>query len=523
MSLSWLDYAIVLVYLAGMLAFGADLARRRRSDDEYFLASRRMPWLAVGISIVASMLSSLTYLSEPGEVWKSGVTHVLGKLLGIPFEMLVVWGFCIPFMMRFRYTSVYEYLGQRFGMAARRLGVALFLGMVVLWMGFVVLASSQALNLVTGIPLPLFIVMLGAVATIYTMLGGLRAVIWTDVVQVSLLVFGGIATIAYVAWQTGTWLPDWLANASQYVRSRQQMEEIPWFSWDPTLRASVVTVAVNMFVWHLCIHTSNQMTVQRYFSTDSVRSARRGFVASALIHVAINLLLVSVGLAILYFYVGQGIAIDGDLDPEKNRDLIFPAFAVHRLPSGVGGALLAALLAAAMSTIDSGVNSIATVITVEFGAKQSRDEGNSANHVAAAMLVTLAAGAFITLAAYTLSFMPAHWGIVGAIPRTFNAVTGPLGGLFLIGIFMPSVRQRAAIGATVLGLISSVTMGYLEQIGQLLQQFGATADRLPALSFTWILPCSLLVTLLAAPLLRVLDATTAEDLAGLTWKTRNQA
>lgn len=519
-SLSWIDHTIVVVYLGGMLAFGVYLSRKRRSDEEYFLAGRRMPWLAVGISIVASMLSSLSYLSEPGEVWKSGVTHVAGKLLGIPFEMLVVWGFCIPFMMRFRYTSAYEYLGDRFGVAARRLGVLLFLGMVVLWMGFVVLASAKALHVVTGIPIPLVILVLGTVATVYTMLGGLRAVVWTDVVQVALLTGGGIATIVFVIWQTGTWLPDWLATASDYVSSQQNMTAIPWFSWDPTLRATVVTVAVNMFVWHLCMHTSNQITVQRYFSTDSPQSARRGFLASSIIHVAIDLLLVTVGLAVLYYYVGQGIEIDGGLSPENDRDLIFPVFAMNRLPAGCGGAILAALLAAAMSTIDSGVNSIATVITVELGSREQKPAHRSANHVGIAMMVTLTAGAFITAAAYAISFLPAKWGIVGAIPRTFNMVTGPLGGLFLVGIFMSTVGQRAAIVATVLGLITSVVMGYLEQIGGLLGQLGVIDDPLLPISFTWILPCSLLVTLVTAPLLRFLDPSSLKDTTGLSWKTR---
>ncbi len=408
-------------------------------------------------------------------------------------------------MMRFRYTSAYEYLEDRFGMAARRLGVVLFLCMVVLWMGFVVLASAKAVHAVTGIPVPLFIAVLGTVATVYTMLGGLRAVVWTDVVQVALLTTGGLATILFVAWQTGTGLSDWLATASDYVSSQQNMTAIPWFSWDPTVRATVVTVAVNMFVWHVCMHTSNQITVQRYFSTESARSARRGFLASSIVHVGIDLLLVTVGLAVLYYYVGQGLEIDGGLSPEDERDLIFPVFAMQRLPVGCGGAIVAALLAASMSTIDSGVNSIATVITVELGRSEQAKGRTVTSHVGKAMAITLTAGAFITLAAYGISFLPARWGIVGAIPRTFNMVTGPLGGLFLIGIFMPPIGQRAAIAATLCGLVTSVVLGYLEQIGSLLQYAGILEDPLRPISFTWILPASFIVTLATAPLWKPLD------------------
>ena len=106
--LVWQDYAVILVYLAGMLLFGAWLARRKQDEEEYFLGGRRMPWLAVGVSVIASLLSSLTYLSEPGEVWNSGAAHMVGKMLAIPFEVAIVWLFCIPFMMRFRFTSAYE-------------------------------------------------------------------------------------------------------------------------------------------------------------------------------------------------------------------------------------------------------------------------------------------------------------------------------------------------------------------------------------------------------------------------------
>jgi SSS family solute:Na+ symporter len=223
--------------------------------------------------------------------------------------------------------------------------------------------------------------------------------------------------------------------------------------------------------------------------------------------VGIDLLLVTVGLAVLYYYVGQGIEIDGGLSPEEERDLIFPVFAMQRLPVGCGGAILAALLAAAMSTIDSGVNSIATVITVELHQGDRRERCQRASHVGEAMVITLTAGAFITLAAFAISFLPARWGIVGAIPRTFNLVTGPLGGLFLIGIFLPSIRQRAAIAATICGLLTSVVLGYLEQIGALLRYAGLIDSPLQPVSFTWILPASFVVTLITAPLWRPLDWT----------------
>ena len=536
--LAWSDYLVLACYIALVTGLGAYGARRRRSDDEYFLVGRRMPWLAVGISIVAAMISSITYLAEPGEVWKSGVTHATGKLLGIPLEVLFVWGCCIPFMMRFRFTSVYEYLEHRFGRPTRRWGAALYVIMVLLWMGFVVLVLSQVVHQLCGMPLLAVVLTVGAVTTLYTMLGGLRMVIWADVVQVAILVAGAAGTIVYIVWTAGGTPADWLAAADAHLRAIGQPTAIPVFSWDPTVRVTVVSVAVNMAVWHLCIHSSSQITVQRYFSTRDVRAARRSFLASSIAYVAVSLLLVSVGLAVLHYYVSTGRPIDGNLDPETQRDLIFPTFALHHLPAGAGGALLAALLSAAMSTVDAGLGAVATVVSLELhpvcagqerpsrppaARELPRSGASGASRVPLAMVITVLTGTVITGIACALTCLPPHWGIFGAIPRTFNAITGPLGALFLTGMFMPCVRQPAAVAASVCGLAVSLVLGYLQQISAVLHTHGIVPQLWPDISFAWILPCSFLASFLLAPLLSLVDWSPPRDLAGLTWWTRRAA
>ncbi|MCH8043509.1 MAG: sodium/solute symporter [Planctomycetes bacterium] len=528
-ALAWQDHAVIAAYLLGMIALGVHLSRRQKSDEEYFLAGRNMPWFAVGMSVIASLLSSLTYLSEPAEVWNSGVTNIFGKMLAIPFEMVIVWLFCIPFMMRFRFTSAYEYLEHRFGPGTRLLGAGLFVAMIVLWMGFVVYVSALALSTVSGVPIGVVIGTVGVVATIYTMLGGLRAVIWTDVVQVVLLVGGGVFTIAYVAVVTDTWIPQWYDAAVARLTATKPGHHLPLFSFDPTVRVTVVTVAMSMCVWHVCAHTANQMTVQRYFSTKDIAAARRSFVTGSLLGVGLNLMLMTVGLAMLYFYVGQDTA-ELPLDPETGKvryDLIFPSFAVHRLPAGLGGGILAALLAAAMSSIDSGVNSIATVVSVEWKRHQQRRGRENAesvgkSHVAGARWITLVAGLFITVAAFCLKFLPPGWGIIDAMPRTFNAITAPLGGLFLMGMFMPFVRGRAAVAGTSCGILTSILIGYYGQIGWVLHKLGVIADLTPTLSPNWVMPCAMTVTIASAALFSLFDRSGAKDLAALTWYTRRE-
>lgn len=545
LALRWQDHMVIVVYIGLMLLLGCYLARRQTSGEEYFLGGRRMPWFAVGVSVIASLLSSLTYLSEPAEVWNAGLTQFLGKMLAIPVELLVVFVFFVPFLMRFRFTSAYEYLEHRFGRPTRLLGMSLFVLMVVLWMGFIVTASARALATVSGMDVWVVIATVGVVATLYTFLGGLRAVVWTDVVQVLLLVGGGVFAIAYVAITTQSWVPDWYASTTQWLAEapRSAIAPVEWFSLDPHVRATVITVAVSMAVWHLCTHVGNQMTVQRYFSTRNARAARRSFVTGALLGAGLNAMLMLVGLALLYYYFELRtygpdgtlhIPLDGQLDAlqRSSRDLIFPTFAVSKLPPGMGGAILAALLAAAMSSIDSGINSIATVISVEFF--QSRpaapsepppEAARAVDHrrLQLARWITLAAGLLITTAAYGLSLLPPGWGIVDAMPRTFNTITPVLGGLFIVGMFVPFARQGAMLAAAVLGLLTSLTLGFWASIAPRFHALGWFTS-LPArdISPTWIMPVSLAVVIASAVLLGPIDPSPRKPLRGLTWWRRHE-
>jgi SSS family solute:Na+ symporter len=527
-QLAWPDYLVIVAYCVGTIIMGVYFSRRQTSDDEYFLGGRRMPWFAVGLSVIATLLSSLTYLSEPGEVWKSGVINVLGKMLAIPLEVVFVWVFCIPFLMRFNYTSAYEYLEDRFGRSSRWLAVAMFSCLVILWMGLVVLASSRALAQVTGFGLGTLIVTVGVVATIYTVLGGLRAVIWTDVVQVVMMLGGAILVILFVASTTDSGLGDWYQAAKEYQAGAGAMQLV---SFDPYVRSTMLTVALSMFVWHISTHTANQMTVQRYFSTSDMRAARRSFLTGSAFGVLLNLVLMVVGLAILYYYVRWlGEPKPGGLDPKrtaKDADLIFPLFVVSQLQSvpGLAGGIMAAMLAAAMSSIDSAINSLATVLSVERRDWQRRAPSIDVpagpagrNHVRSAQRLTLVLGLAMTATAYGLDLLPNQGNIVKMMPKTFNGFIGPLGGLFFAGMFLPRAGNRAALAGTVAGLATSFVLGYGHE-----PTIFARPIFEREVSFTLVVPGSLLATLLVAALASLIAPSRRASLAGLTWFTRHDS
>ena len=518
-ALAWQDHAVVLVYVAVLVGMGRHFARRQKSTDEYFLASRSVPWFALGLSIMATLMSSLTYLSEPGEVWLSGVTTIAAKWIAILTEMVVVLAVVIPFLMRFRFTSAYEYLQYRFGTGPRVLAVGLFVCLIVSWMGFVVLAMSWTVSRVTGVPLIAVTATVGVVGTVYTMVGGMRAVVWKEVLQVALMLGGCLVCLGYVLSRGGDL--DWLARSDEYRRAVDPHGTVlRWVPADAFERISVAGFAATMFVWHLCTHLGNQMVVQRYFSSSDLSAARRSFVTAASASLLVNTLLIVVGLALVSYYLtGHG---ERWFDPyalkKRDADLIFPMFMVTELPPGLAGAVLTAVLSAAMSTVDSGVNAIATVVSVERRRALGRygpGDTSRPGDMRFAKGVTLVAGLCITAAAYLLNLLVHDRNILEMMPRSFNCFLVPLGGMFFLGFFVPRCGSRAAVAASLAALVTAVSVAYSKEL------FGVEDGGRP-LSFTLILPGAFLVLLVVGLAGSLLDHPRPEQVAGLTWFTRRQ-
>lgn len=493
-----LDYSVMLVYFVAMLVIGIRAGSHKKDAGEYFLAHRQIPWYAIGLSIVATLISSLSYISEPGEVFLSGFTNITGKFIAIILETGFVLFLFIPFLMRFRFTSAYEYLGHRFDMSARRLGVIFFSLQTIAWMGFVILAMARTMVEVTHLHLGAIILLLGIITTLYTMVGGYRGVVWTDVVQFFLMFGGALGCIIFIAINTHSNPVDWIQAAIQYHGEKSGTRI---FSLDPYQRSTVVTFALTMFVWHVCIHLGNQMTVQRYFSTTDLKAARKSFILAVVGNLCINGVLVLVGLAILYENLNGNTQVD--LSQEKKADMIFPRYMVEFLPSGLAGAVLTAVLAAAMSTISSGFNSLATVLAME------QKELNQSSKAVFATRVTLLAGLFSTLLAYGIDVLVQDRNIVEMMPRSFNCFTAPLGGMFLIGIFIPWIRAVAIVPATLVAFVSAILISYGREI------LGLERN----LSFTLVMPASLLVMIVTAFFFNLVLPGSSKNIDGLTWYT----
>ena len=486
-GLQLLDYLAVVGYLLITIGITYWSSRKQENTQDFFLGGRTMPWFAVGLSIMATMLSTITYLGGPGEMIRYGIAHFAGYL-AIPFAAVVVIYLWIPFFMRLRMTSAYEYLENRFDYRVRLISGILFLLLRLGWMSMVVYTASLAMVQMTRGPLYAFVESMGfteipgtalflvigvtgLVATIYTCIGGMRALIWTDVLQ-SVMLFGGVFVIIfYVGFSTGTGPSTWWERASQ--ASPEHTNPI-FFSTDVTIRNTIVWTMLSVFFWNVCTHCSDQVVLQRYFTTNSHTAARNSFVTNLISMVAILLLLSLSGLALLYFYLEHPTLLPKEIDPMKDSDKVMPYFYAHQLPVGLGGLVLASFLCDAMQTLVSGVNSISAISTKDVLERLSPQVARRLGELTLARITTFGVGLVATLLAATVanSAIKSTLNIIDLLPRTFNMFLGPLASLFIIGMFIPRARARTAIAAVSVAMILSFTWSWWSEIPVWLNALG---------------------------------------------------
>lgn len=475
-GLTWPDYAAVAGYLLLTMLIVGWASRRQKNTEDFFLGGRRMPAVAVGLSIMATLLSTITYLGFPGEVIKNGIAIFAGYL-AFPFVMAFILLLLVPFFMRLRMTSAYEYLERRFDYRTRLLGGLLFLLLRLGWISVVVYTASLALVAMTRGPLeallatnaltagcePLYVVVVavGLASTIYASIGGMRAVIWTDVVQTFMLFGGAALIIGYVFWATGAGPSLWWARASELSTAHTSP---PWFSFDPTVRMTVFTAIVMTFTWNVCTHGSDQVVLQRYFTTDSLASASKSYIVSVLSQIAIGFLLALSGLALLFFYLEYPQHLPVGMSALDSADQLMPHFYAHQLPAGLGGLILAGFLCDAMQTLVSGVNSISAVVTKDVFDRRNTTGGRG--ELLLARLLTIGVGLTVTLLAcgVTMLATESKLNIFDINQRTFNMFLGPLASLFFIGMFVPRCTSRSAVPAALCGVGSAFLWSYWSEL-----------------------------------------------------------
>ena len=283
-----IDWSIVAVYAIIMLGIGIVASRRQNNTDEYFRGSRQLPWWAVGLSIIATSFSAASLLGGPGEGYNHGFLYLqlqLGDLIGYGLVILLF----VPFFVRLNLTTAYEYLEQRFDAKTRSLGSLCFLLFVIARLGGLLYAASLVVSTVTGLPLYLAILLVGIVSIVYTVAGGITAVVWTDVLQFAMIFVGLAAGI----WAATSSVPGGLVELWHAAGSGGKLTMVN-FSWEPESIRSLPTALLAYGMLAFAVAGTNQQSVQRYVSCADVPSARKAILLgwfSGFLGVAATLLL----------------------------------------------------------------------------------------------------------------------------------------------------------------------------------------------------------------------------------------
>ncbi len=442
--LNWLALA---VYLCGLLMMGVYFSQREKSTADFFLAGRRVPWWAAGLSIFGTQLSAITFMAIPAKTYATNWVYFLGNMSIVLIAPVVVFLY-LPFFRRLDITTAYEYLEKRFNLPARLFSSAAFVLFQLGRMGIVLFLPAIALSAVTGINIYTCILLMAVLCTVYTVLGGIEAVIWTDVLQVVVLLGGALISLFVIAGQ----VDGGLTGILDAGRVSQKLRTFNW-TWDVTVAAVWVVLFGNL-LGNLVPYTSDQTVIQRYLTTPDEKQAARSIWTNAVLTIPASIIFFGMGTALFAFYKSRPDL----LNPSLQTDAIFPWFIVQQLPAGVSGVVIAGLFAAAMSTLDSSMNSVSTAMVTDFYRRlkpAARDK--ACLRIARALTVllgTMAAATACIMATYRIkSLWDVYLGMVGLLG-------GSLAGMFVLGIF---TRRAHGIGVLVGAAISVAVLIFVRR------------------------------------------------------------
>ena len=434
------DYLVLFSYLFALIGIGLYFGRSEKNTADFFLGGSRIPWWAAGLSIFGTQLSAITFMAIPAKTYTEDWVYFFAQLCIVAVAPIVI-SFYLPFYRRLGIVSVYEYLERRFSIILRWFGSLSFLLFQLGRMGIVLALPALALSTVTGIDVYLCIVFMGVLATLYTTLGGIEAVVWSDVLQVFVLLGGAIISLVIVA----QGVDGGLATVLKEGHAAGKFHAVNW-SWDITTTSLWVVVLGNLFA-NLAPYTTDQTVVQRYLTTPTEGDAARSIWTNAALTIPASLLFFFLGTAFYVFYIHHPEALDANVQ----ADAIFPWFIASELPMGLSGLVIAGLFAASMSSIDSSINSMAACLVTDFSPRSKRTSF-AAGSLKLARAITLALGLTGTMTALFIASYEVQslWDLFLRFVGLFG---GSVAGVFILGIFTTRSNAAGALFGAIAGSI----------------------------------------------------------------------
>ncbi|MFN4144508.1 MAG: sodium:solute symporter family transporter [Runella sp.] len=466
-----LDYVVLALYFLLMMWIGWWSSRHQKSTNDYFKGGEKIPGWATGLSIFGAKLSAITFIGIPAKTYAKDWTYFF-MLMTIVMVMPFVIRYFIPFYRRLNATSAYEYLEKRFNYPTRFLGAMLYILLQLGRMGIVLLLPSIALSVVTGIDVRTGILIMGVVSIFYTVLGGIEAVIWTEVVQVIILLGGALLSLVLLTLALNTdWHTHW-HTLHHYDKLTVFDLRFDWTS------STFWVVLIGGFSLNIIQYGCDQTVVQRYLTTPDQRTAENSLRLGAWLTVPSTLIFFSIGTLLYLFYQQYPQKVNIALD---SQDTIYPWFIVNELPTGVAGLVITAIFAAAMGSLNGSVNCVATVFTNDLF-RPFAPHLPEKKYLQTARWVTFGVGVFGTVIALLMAQTKAYslWDQFNTLLGLF---TGGIGGVFMLGIFTTRANGKGVVMGLILssliqfwvqaytplnllmyaftGLVSSVVLGYV--------------------------------------------------------------
>ena len=451
--ISVLDWIVILIYAGVVIAFGFFAGKKESTTEDFFLGGRKMPWVSVMISIYATSLSALTFIGVPGAAFEGDFVYLqlaIGDLVG----RVLVSTLLLSVYYKSQVTTIYEFLGKRFGPRSRDAGTGFFMLTRLLASGVRLAGCAIALSVVFDIPLNSAIILIAVVAFIYTTLGGIKAVIWTDALQFFLLLSGAIVTLFFIWSAMPGGFSEFFQIGSEFGKfkvfhvsaSPSHSEFFLNFNNPNALAAGLLFGCFTTFA----VLGTDQDLVQRMLTCDHVKKGQRALLWTAALNFPITLLFLGVGAALFAYYkVAPDAAVDGFI-AAHHTDYIFPHFIKTVLTPGLRGLLIAALLAAAMSSLDSALNALSSTFYIDIYKRYIRPDTTEKHAVTISRY-------FVIIFAAVLAIVAMQCGKTESVLwlgfKIFGYTYGAMIGVFLIAVL---TDRRGNDIANVVIMVTSV-------------------------------------------------------------------
>jgi len=435
------DFAVLLLYLGGITLFGVRFRRGQASVRDYFLGGRTAPWWALSASIVATETSTLTIIGTPGIAF-AGTLGFLQLALGYILGRVIISVLFLPAYFRGEFYTAYALIEKRFGVRTRRIAALTFLTTRALAEGVRLNAIGKVVSVAFGTGTRFSVALITALTLLYTFEGGMKAVIWTDLIQLMLYIAGSVVAFFLLLRKIpGGWSEVVTASAAAGGKLR-----VFDFAFNLTQAYTFWAGIIGGTFLTLASHGTDQTIVQRLLAARNLRDSQKALLVSGLIVFVQFALFLVVG--VMLFVYAQHAPLD---IPNGDRDRIFPAFVVSQMPVGVAGLVLAAMFAVAMSNASGSLNSLASSSVMDFSALMGRATDDPARLLRTSRLITLAWG--VVIGALAL----AEWRSVLEAGLSIASITyGSLLGLFLLGLLNPRATGGGAVAGMLAGLAAVI-------------------------------------------------------------------